>query len=54
MSKSRRRLPLLVAVFALGGGAIASAASAPEHPTEPFFPRSGNRGYNVTHSTSTG
>ncbi|HTR75450.1 MAG TPA: M1 family metallopeptidase [Solirubrobacterales bacterium] len=28
---------------------IASAASAPGHPDEPFFPRSGNRGYDVKH-----
>lgn len=42
------RLLTLVAVFALGGGAIASAA-APGQPTEPFFPRSGNRGYDVEH-----
>jgi aminopeptidase N len=40
-------LALLVA-FASSGGAIASAA-APEKPAEPFFPRSGNRGYDVKH-----
>jgi aminopeptidase N len=39
----------LVAVFALASGAIASAAATPEQPTEPFFPRSGNRGYDVVH-----
>lgn len=49
MSRSRSFPLALLAAFALFGGAIASAASAPEHPTEPFFPRSGNRGYNVTH-----
>ncbi|HWH20965.1 MAG TPA: hypothetical protein VN671_10555, partial [Solirubrobacterales bacterium] len=38
---------LLVAafVFAVSG----SAAAAPKQPSEPFFPRSGNRGYNVKH-----
>jgi aminopeptidase N len=40
-------LALLVAL-ALSGASIASAA-APEKPTEPFFPRSGNRGYDVKH-----
>jgi aminopeptidase N len=39
----------LVAVLVLAGGAIASAAGAPEKPTEPFFPRSGNTGYDVVH-----
>jgi aminopeptidase N len=28
---------------------IATAAATPKQPTEPFFPRSGNRGYNVKH-----
>jgi aminopeptidase N len=42
-------LSALVAVLVLVSGAIASAAGAPEQPTEPFFPRSGNRGYDVTH-----
>jgi aminopeptidase N len=49
MSRSRSFPLALLAAFALLGGAIASAAGAPEQPTEPFFPRSGNRGYNVTH-----
>jgi aminopeptidase N len=49
MSRSSRFLLALVAALALAGGAIASAASAPEQPTEPFFPRSGNRGYDVKH-----
>jgi aminopeptidase N len=47
-----RRTSFFVALFAalfLMSAAIASAAGAPDHPTEPFFPRSGNRGYNVTH-----
>jgi aminopeptidase N len=39
----------LVAAFVLACAAIASAAAAPAQPTEPFFPRSGNRGYNVKH-----
>jgi aminopeptidase N len=47
------RRSLVVLALALGlallGGAIASAAEAPEQPTEPFFPRSGNRGYDVKH-----
>lgn len=57
MSRSRRLLPaLLVVLVAATTVAAASAASAsaptagaPKQPTEPFFPRSGNRGYNVTH-----
>ena len=41
---------LLLAVgLTLLGGVIASAAAVREHPAEPFFPRSGNRGYDVTH-----
>jgi aminopeptidase N len=38
-----------LAAFVLVGGVMASAAAAPKHPTEPFFPRSGNRGYDVKH-----
>jgi aminopeptidase N len=49
MSRSSRFLLTLVAALALAGGAVASAASAPEQPSEPFFPRSGNRGYDVKH-----
>lgn len=49
MSKARRFLAALVVVVVCAGAAIASAANAPEKPTEPFFPRSGNRGYDVTH-----
>ena len=49
MSRSSRFLLALVAVLALAGGAVASAATAPKQPSEPFFPRSGNRGYDVKH-----
>jgi aminopeptidase N len=47
-------LPRNVAfVVALVVGLLASGASAmaaaPKQPSEPFFPRSGNRGYNVKH-----
>jgi aminopeptidase N len=49
MSRSSRFLLAFVAALALAGGAIASAASAPGQPAEPFFPRSGNRGYDVRH-----
>ena len=47
----RRALAVLALALGLAllGGAIASAAGAPEQPTEPFFPRSGNRGYDVKH-----
>src|ERR1700754_2514878 len=40
---------VLVAAFSLAGSGSAIAAAAPKQPTEPFFPRSGNRGYNVKH-----
>jgi aminopeptidase N len=48
---SRRSFTALALALGLAliGGAIASAAGAPERPTEPFFPRSGNRGYDVKH-----
>jgi aminopeptidase N len=49
MSRSSRLLLVLVAAFALAGGTVAAAASAPAQPSEPFFPRSGNRGYDVKH-----
>jgi aminopeptidase N len=49
MSRSSRFLFALVAALALAGGAIASAADAPKQSAEPFFPRSGNRGYDVHH-----
>jgi aminopeptidase N len=39
----------LVVGLILAGAAITSAAGAPEKPTEPFFPRSGNPGYDVKH-----
>jgi aminopeptidase N len=39
----------LVVALLLAGAAIAAAAAAPKQPTEPFFPRSGNRGYDVKH-----
>jgi aminopeptidase N len=47
------RRSLVVLAMALGvallTGATAAAARAPEKSTEPFFPRSGNRGYDVKH-----
>ena len=48
-SLPRRTLVVLALVIGLIllGGAIAAAAGAPKGPGEPFFPRSGNRGYNV-------
>jgi aminopeptidase N len=49
MSKARRFLIALVVGVVFAGATIASAANAPEHPAEPFFPRSGNRGYDVKH-----
>jgi aminopeptidase N len=49
MSRASRLLLALVAAFALAGGAVASAASTPRPASEPFFPRSGNRGYDVKH-----
>jgi aminopeptidase N len=39
----------LIVALVLAGAAIASAAAPPKQPTEPFFPRSGNRGYDVKH-----
>jgi aminopeptidase N len=45
---SRHFVPALVVGLFLAFAAVASAA-APEKPTEPFFPRSGNRGYDVKH-----
>jgi aminopeptidase N len=45
------RRTLVVSAVALGlsllGAAFALAAGGPAKPTEPFFPRSGNRGYDV-------
>src|ERR1700712_3244733 len=51
VSLPRRSLVVIALAFSLAllGGTIASAAEAPERPTEPFFPRSGNRGYDVKH-----
>jgi aminopeptidase N len=48
MSRSRQLLPALVVGLLLAFAAVASAA-APGKPAEPFFPRSGNRGYDVKH-----
>jgi aminopeptidase N len=39
----------LVVALVLASGAGALAAAAPKQPSEPFFPRSGNRGYDVKH-----
>jgi len=39
----------LSCALVLASAAVATAASAPEQPSEPFFPRSGNRGYDVKH-----
>jgi aminopeptidase N len=51
VSLPRRSLAVLVLALCLItlGGAVASGSSGPEQPTEPFFPRSGNRGYDVKH-----
>lgn len=49
MSRGSRLLALPLAAIALAGGTIASASAAPKQPTEPFFPRSGNQGYDVKH-----
>jgi aminopeptidase N len=47
---ARRAASILASAIALSVLAgTAAAANAPEHPSEPFFPRSGNRGYDVTH-----
>jgi aminopeptidase N len=39
----------LVVGLILASGASTLAAAVPTQPSEPFFPRSGNRGYNVKH-----
>ncbi|MBS1680022.1 MAG: M1 family metallopeptidase [Actinobacteria bacterium] len=49
MSRGSRLLGMALAVLVLASVAAASAAAAPEQPSEPFFPRSGNRGYDVEH-----
>ncbi len=48
-SLSRGTLAVLALAIGLSliGAAIAAGADAPKVPSEPFFPRSGNRGYNV-------
>ncbi|HVV91278.1 MAG TPA: M1 family metallopeptidase [Solirubrobacterales bacterium] len=48
MSRSSRLLVVPLAAFVLAVGA-ATTAAAPKRPSEPFFPRSGNRGYDVEH-----
>jgi hypothetical protein len=52
VSLPRRAVAVLALALGLAllGGAITAAASGPEQPTEPFFPRSGNR---VTTSSTT-
>src|ERR1700742_206103 len=40
---------VVTAVLLLTCTASAPAAAAPKQPSEPFFPRSGNRGYGVKH-----
>lgn len=49
MSRSSRLLAVPLAAFLLASSALAAAAAAPKQPSEPFFPRSGNRGYDVKH-----
>ena len=49
MSRISRLLVVPFAALALAVGTTASAAAAPKQPSEPFFPRSGNRGYDVQH-----
>ena len=49
MSRISRLLVVPFAALALAVGTTASAAAAPKQPSEPFFPRSGNRGYDVKH-----
>src|SRR6201992_2707614 len=48
MSRRRQLVSRVVVGLPLPFAAVASAA-APEKPAEPFFPRSGNRGYDVKH-----
>ncbi|HTT94802.1 MAG TPA: M1 family metallopeptidase [Solirubrobacterales bacterium] len=48
MSRSRHLFVGLLVALALAA-ALASAAGAAAKPSEPFFPRSGNRGYDVEH-----
>ncbi|MBS1887357.1 MAG: M1 family metallopeptidase [Actinobacteria bacterium] len=49
VSPARRATSVLALVTALVFAAAAPGAPAPEHPAEPFFPRGGNRGYEVSH-----
>lgn len=50
MPKSSLLAVLISAVtLLLGAGALSSASSRPGQPSEPFFPRSGNPGYDVKH-----
>jgi aminopeptidase N len=49
MSGSSRPVALLLGALVIATSLIASAAGSPEQPSEPFFPRSGNRGYDVKH-----
>jgi aminopeptidase N len=51
VSLPRRSFAVLALAIGLAllGGAFASAAGMPEKVAEPFFPRSGNRGYDVKH-----
>jgi aminopeptidase N len=44
-----RRLSCCLLGLAIVGLVVASTAAAAEKPREPFFPRSGNRGYDVRH-----
>jgi aminopeptidase N len=48
LPRSALLIVALVSALALLGG-DAAAATAPGQPSEPFFPRSGNRGYEVQH-----
>jgi aminopeptidase N len=51
MWRSSRLVGALFVTLALAGGTVASASAAgtAEKPSEPFFPRSGNRGYDAKH-----
>lgn len=49
MSRISRLLLASIAALAVAAGTITSAAAAPKQPSEPFFPRSGNHGYDVKH-----
>src|ERR1700761_4327121 len=49
MSRGRRLSVAAVVGAAAALLAVGGAAGAPKQAGEPFFPRSGNRGYNVKH-----